>query len=159
VGIGEEAAERAVALSPSFALGHLILGAARLYSGQPKEALDAFAHGFRLSPFDPQSFTWHLLAALAQYFSGHPEAAVRETRRSLALRPRWSSALKVALAAHVALGQSDLAASTLSELQHESDIRGDMLSNFAKHQPRWAAQIEAAVADAAIERHSRAVHL
>jgi adenylate cyclase len=70
VAMGKEAAERAVALSPSFALGHLILGAARLYSGQPKEALDAFAHGFRLSPFDPQSFTWHLLAALAHYFAG-----------------------------------------------------------------------------------------
>ena len=60
----------------------------------------------------------------------------REARRCLSLRPRWSSALKVALASHIALNQPDLAASTLRELEHQNDTCGDMLNSFAKlHQP------------------------
>ena len=54
----------------------------------------------------------------------------------VSLRPRWSSALKVALASHIALNQPDLAASTLRELEHQNDTCGDMLNSFAKlHQP------------------------
>ena len=49
------AAEEAVAISPSFALGHLVLGMARLYCGRPAEAIAPLEHGLRLNPHDPRA--------------------------------------------------------------------------------------------------------
>jgi hypothetical protein len=46
-------------LSPSFALGHLVLGLARLFSGKATEAIAPLEHGVRLSPFDPHNFVWY----------------------------------------------------------------------------------------------------
>jgi len=48
------AAEKAVELSPSFALAQVGLGMGLLYSGKPEEALEPMARGLRLNPFDPQ---------------------------------------------------------------------------------------------------------
>jgi adenylate cyclase len=52
-----QASRRAVTLSPSFALGYLVLGAAQLYAGRPKEAIEPLEHELRLSPYDPQNFS------------------------------------------------------------------------------------------------------
>ena len=71
--IATPAAQRAIRLSPSFALGHLILGAALLHAGRPQDAIEPLEHGLRLSPYDPQNFAWLFLLAVAYYFSGNAE--------------------------------------------------------------------------------------
>ena len=44
------AARKAVDISPSFALGHLGLGLALLFSGRAADAVAPLEHGLRLSP-------------------------------------------------------------------------------------------------------------
>src|SRR3954451_11766016 len=68
-----EAARRSIFLSPSFALGHLGLGSAMLFAGQPQEAIRAFELGLRLNPFDPQGFAWQFNLAASCFFSGEPK--------------------------------------------------------------------------------------
>lgn len=48
--------ERSVELSPSFALGHYMLGFVHAQSGDPTVALAATEHSRQLSPFDPMQF-------------------------------------------------------------------------------------------------------
>jgi tetratricopeptide (TPR) repeat protein len=82
------AAETAIKLSPSFALGYLALGFALLNSGRATEAIDSMERGLRLNPHDPQNFIWLGNLALAQYFAGNREAALQTARRALNIRPR-----------------------------------------------------------------------
>jgi adenylate cyclase len=97
-----KAAERAITLSPSFALGHLVLGVATLYLGQPKEAIHQLKYGLRLNPFDPHSFTWHFFLALAHYLADQHIQGLEEANGSLEIRPHCSAALKVAAACEAA---------------------------------------------------------
>ena len=48
--------EKAVELSPCFALGHLVHGMAALYSGNAARAGQSLAHSRRLNRYDPQNF-------------------------------------------------------------------------------------------------------
>ena len=63
------AAQKAVEISPSFALGHLVLGMAHLFSGHASEAIEPFERGLMLSPHDPQNFVWLNLLATAHLFA------------------------------------------------------------------------------------------
>src|SRR5690606_21039730 len=62
------AAERAIEISPSFALGHLVLGMAHLFRGSASEAISPLEHGLTLNPHDPQNFVWFNLLALSHLF-------------------------------------------------------------------------------------------
>jgi adenylate cyclase len=139
---GRQAGERAIALSPSFALGHLVLGVGRLLSGQPHRAVDDLKHGLRLNPYDPHNFTWHLMLGLAHYFTAQPLQGLDEARRSLELRPHWISALKLAAVCQVALGNQLTARQLIGELQAQVESSGDLFRNWPKHRPEWMAQIE-----------------
>ena len=63
-----QAAEKAAAISPSFALAHLGVGMARLYAGDAAGSIEPLERGLRLNPFDPQNFHWFRSLALAFYF-------------------------------------------------------------------------------------------
>jgi adenylate cyclase len=141
-----QAARRAVALSPSFALGYLILGAAHLYAGRPKDAVEPLEHGLRLSPYDPQNFAWLFLLALAYFFAGDPQQGLSTARRALSLRPHWHNALKLVLVCCVTLGDMQQARSVVSELQ-SPDPGGDLIQNIAKFNPAWADEIDRAVGE------------
>src|SRR4028119_1225083 len=126
VEIAIRAARQVRALSPSFALGHLVLGAAYLHADQPKEAVGPLEHGMRLSPYDPQNFVWRLFLALAYSFSGDPQKAVEAAQRSLSLRPGWAAALKVEIMGWVALGDLGRARSLVSATPASSDAGSDL---------------------------------
>ena len=83
------AAERAIELSPSFALGDLVLGLARLFGGDAAGAIAPLVHGTRLNPDDPQNTVWFNLLALAQFFAGDIDAALDTARTALKVRPDW----------------------------------------------------------------------
>src|SRR5207249_4134548 len=70
------AARKAIEISPSLALGHLVLGLALLFSGRAPEAIAPLEYGLRLSPYDPQNFVWFNVLALARLFSGRAEAGL-----------------------------------------------------------------------------------
>ena len=77
------AAERAVEISPSFALGHLILGMGLLFRGSAVEAIAPLEHGLRLNPHDPQNFVWLNFLALAYQFAGQAEEAIASGVKAL----------------------------------------------------------------------------
>ena len=70
------AAHRAIDLNPSFALGHLVLGMARLFDGDARRAIAPLEHGLTLKPNDPQNVAWYILLADAQLLDGQPNRAL-----------------------------------------------------------------------------------
>jgi predicted Zn-dependent protease len=81
------AAMRAIDLSPGFALGHLVLGMATLYSGRAEQAKACLQHGLRLNWSDPHNFAWFDLLALAHLLTGRTEEALEAATEALHLRP------------------------------------------------------------------------
>jgi adenylate cyclase len=143
------AAERAVTLSPSFALGYCFMGATQLMLGRPQQAVEALERGLRLSPFDPQHFTFFMFLALAHYFAGEPEKGLSAAHRALELRPHWVPALKaVALCCH-ALGNHRQAALALAEVNASTDTKADLLRFVVKFNPVWAQHMEQVFAEIA----------
>jgi adenylate cyclase len=142
------AARRALSLSPSFALGHLILGAACLHQGRPQDAIEPLEHGLRLSPFDPQNFTWLFLLSVAYVFSGNPEAGLATARRALSVRPHWVPALKVVVLCSTLLGDMPQARSAAEQVQSADAREGDLARLIPSSSPAWIDEIEHAVRDA-----------
>lgn len=138
------AAQRAIALSPSFALGYLVLGAAHLYASRPEEAIAPLEHGLRLSPYDPQNFSWLFFLGLAYCFAGDPHQGLSTARRALSLRPHWHAALKLVLLCCSKLGDVQQAHSAASELQ-VADPGGDLTRSLVRFNSAWAEEIERTV--------------
>ena len=80
---GALAAQSAIDLNPSFALGHLVLGMARLFDGDADRAVAPLRYGLMLNPNDPQNVAWHILLAYAELLSDMLD------RRSKAQTGRW----------------------------------------------------------------------
>src|SRR4029453_13696871 len=79
-------AEKAIELSPGFALGHFALGMAQLASGRASDAIVPFQRGLKLSPHDPQNLAWLNLLAMSQLIAGDTESASLTAARALAAR-------------------------------------------------------------------------
>src|SRR5262249_58715172 len=88
------AGRKAIDISPSFALGHLVHGMALLFSGRASEAIGPLEYGLRLSPYDSQNFVWFNILALARLFSGRAEAGLEAVARALQVRPHWWTSLR-----------------------------------------------------------------
>ena len=123
------------ALSPSFALGHSALGFARFNAGKAVEAIGAYEHGLRLSPFDPQNFVWLASLALAQYFSGSRDAALQTAMRALSIRPDGVPTLCCA-----ALERLDEARAFVVQMR-QLEKPPDIFAQMKVHRPEWAAEM------------------
>ena len=135
------AAETAIKLAPSFALGYLALGFARLNSGRAAEAADLFERGLRLNPYDPQNFVWLQGLALAQYFAGNREAALQAATQALNIRPEWPPALETMAICCAALDRVEEARSFVERMRHQ-DKPPDRFAQMKAHRPQWAAEME-----------------
>lgn len=143
------AAEKAVELSPSFALGHLVGGMARLFGGRAAEAIAPLSRGLRLSPFDPQNFVWCHLLAFARLFAGEAEGALQAALRGLQVRPDWRPGLETVLCCHVALGRIEEARRLAAQAGEPSAAPGNVLVPLRERNPHWAAMIDAMLRTAA----------
>lgn len=144
----DEAAEKAIESSPSFALGHLVLGMARVLSGDAVAAIAPLEHGLRLNPHDPQNFVWNNLLAWAHFFAGMPAKALVCATRAMKIRPGWRPALETAACCHVKLGQRDAARTAVAQARELGALIGDVLAPMRRHNPAWAAVMEAALREA-----------
>ena len=142
------AADRAIELTPSFALGHLVLGMARLFSGQASEAIAPLERGFRLNPYDPQNFVWFNVLALAHLFSGHPDRALDSAIKAQKVRPAWRPIVETLAACHAALGQMDEARRAIREMSKLEKPAGDALAPLFAINPHWREQRLAYLRDA-----------
>lgn len=90
--------ERAVDLSPNFALGHYALSFVHSQSGDPQAAIGSSDHSRHLSPFDPLLFGMLGARAMAHVRLGQFEEAAEWALRAAA-RPN-AHAIILAIAAH-----------------------------------------------------------
>jgi TolB-like protein len=145
------AARKAIEISPSFALGHLVLGMALLFSGRAAEAIPPLEYGLRLSPYDPQNFVWFNMLALARLFSGHAETALEAAGRALRVRPDWRTSLEVLVCCHAALEQWDDARRCARDMAGLTKQPGDIVAPLRANNPHWATQMQDALIRAGIE--------
>ena len=90
--------ERAVDLSPNFALGHYALSFVHSQSGNPQAAIESSDHSRQLSPFDPLLFGMLGARAMAHIRLGQFDEAA-EWALKAAARPNAHAAI-LAIAAH-----------------------------------------------------------
>jgi pentatricopeptide repeat protein len=139
------AARKAIAISPSFALGHLVLGMALLFSGRASEAIGPLEYGLRLSPYDPQNFVWFNLLALACLFSGRAKTGLEAATRAIQVRPNWWTSFEVLICCYVALGKWDEARRCAQQMASVMKLPGDVLAPLKFRNPVWAEQIDTAL--------------
>ena len=137
------AAQRAVELAPGFALGHLVLGMARLFSGEPVAAIGPLTQGLQLNPFDPQNFVWYNTLSYAHLFAGQAQTALQFCGRAQEIRPDWAPAVESEICCQVVLGNRHAARECSRRLDVMSRAAGDALAPLKRGNPRWAADISA----------------
>ncbi len=139
------AARKAIEINPSFALGHLVLGMALLFSGRASEAIAPLEYGLRLSSYDPQNFVWFNFLALARLFSGRAEAGLEAAARALQVRPNWWTSLEVLVCCYAALERWDEARRCAQEMATVIKQPGDGLASLRAHNPAWNEQMSNAL--------------
>jgi len=142
------AARKATEISPSFALGHFVLGMALLFSGRAPEAIAPLEFGLRLSPYDPQNFVWCNVLALARLFSGRKEAALEAAARALHVRPNWRPSLEVLICCYAALGKWDEARRYALQMASITKQPGDVMAPLKARNPKWNEQLQRALQSA-----------
>jgi tetratricopeptide (TPR) repeat protein len=135
------AAQSAINLNSSFALGHLVLGMARLFDGEAKRAIAALTHGLKLNPNDPQNVAWHILLAYAQLLADQSNEALDSANRALALRPLFGPTFEVLASCAVALGRRDEAVLWLSRLKEADGPESHFLTPMRANQPDYDRRI------------------
>jgi transcriptional regulator with AAA-type ATPase domain/TolB-like protein/Tfp pilus assembly protein PilF len=97
--------ERSLALNPNFAFAWGLSGATFCYIGEPAVALDRVAYAMRLSPFDPMTFYFFSVAALAEWLRGRSEEALSWAQKARRENPRFTSNLRLLVACLAGLGR------------------------------------------------------
>lgn len=136
------AAERSIELGPSFALAYLVLGMARLFTGDAVGALKPLAHGLELNPNDPQNAVWFSLLMLALFFSGDLQGALVTGYAALKARPDWPALLRIQACCHMALGHKQEACRAAIAASELSESAGDALGPFRVANREWANRLE-----------------
>jgi adenylate cyclase len=108
-------AERALAMSPNLARGHANLGAALIFSGRPKEGIEALGTSIRLDPRDPLLPNRLNLLALGRYFSHEYDAAIEAAKDVIHLYPDYPLPYRWLAAALGQLGQTAKARQALEK--------------------------------------------
>lgn len=139
---GIRAAQRAVELAPGFALGHLVLGMARLHTGDAAGAVDSLEQGLRLNPFDPQNFVWQHTLSTSLLLAGDPAHGLEAALRAQEIRPDWSPAVDAAARCLVALGRRDEARACIARARELPPAASDTLAPLRAARPDRAAVLE-----------------
>ncbi|NEK14956.1 winged helix-turn-helix domain-containing protein [Rhizobium leguminosarum] len=136
------AAERSIELGSSFALGYLVLGMARLFSGDAAGARKPLARGLELNPHDPQNGVWFSLLMLALFFSGDVEGALETGRTASKARPDWPPLLRIQACCHTAVGHREQARRFAAAASDLPEAAGDALGPFRNGNKEWATRLD-----------------
>jgi TolB-like protein len=142
---GIRAAERAVEVNASFALGHLVLGMGRLCQGDANGAVGPLERGLELSPHDPQNFVWLNFLALARVFSDRAALALDAAQRVLKIRPDWRPGFETLVFCQATMGDWAEAHRSALHMQTLRDHPGDALGPFRSGNPTWASAMAEAL--------------
>ncbi|RWM23558.1 MAG: transcriptional regulator [Mesorhizobium sp.] len=135
------AAEKAIEISPSFALGHLVLGMGQLFRGSASEAIAPLEHGLMLNPYDPQNFVWFNVLALAYLFAGQANEALAAAIKARKIAPDWRPAHETLACCYVSLGHLPEARSCVEPMREMENPSGDALAPLRLRNPHWANEM------------------
>jgi TolB-like protein len=109
--------ELAVSLNPNFAVAHGYRGVALNLCGRYEEALAAAEHALRLSPRDPFSAIYCVIAGAAQFGARNYAEAMRLARDAIRQRGDFVSAHRCLTTSAGMSGAEEVAAAALTELR------------------------------------------
>jgi pentatricopeptide repeat protein len=132
------AAEKAVEISPSFALGPLVLGMAHLFCGRAPEAIEPLERGLKLNPHDPQNFVWLNLLALAHLFTGGADRALILGGKAMKIRPTWRPTFETLAACYASLDRLDDAKRMVDQMRRLEKPVGDALAPLRLSNLDWS---------------------
>ena len=132
---------------PASPLGTWSSGAAYSKPAARGRRSSRWSMGCRLSPFDPQNFTWLFLLSAAYTFSGNAEAGLSTACRALSVRPHWIPALKMVALCCTRLGDRQQARSAASQVRAAA-TEGNLARLIPSPNPAWIDEIEQAIRDA-----------
>ena len=135
------AAQSAINLNPSFALGHLVLGMARLFDGDTQRAVAPLRHGLTLNPNDPQNVAWYILLAYAQLFADAPDEALDSANRALAVRPVFGPTFEVLACCTAALGRPSDALRWAARMKEADGPEAHFVTPMKANQPDYDRRI------------------
>lgn len=136
--------ERALASGPNLPLAWSFASATSGYLGDGPVAVLRAERALRLSPRDPFAFRHESMLAQAHYINGNHEQAIEWGERALRSNARYSSNLRVLIAALVAAGQGKRAAEHAKALLAAEP--GFRLLSWAKRTPFRGALLDGVVA-------------
>jgi TolB-like protein len=136
------AAEKAIELNSSFALGHLVLGMAQLFRGNATHAIASLERGLTLNAHDPQNFVWYNLLALAYLFAGKPEQGLAAAVKGRKVRPNWRPTFEALACCFAALDRWQEARQYIEKAHLLEKPPGDALAPLRQRNSKWVAQIE-----------------
>lgn len=135
------AAEKAIEISPSFALGHLVSGMGQLFRGSAHEAVPSLERGLTLNPYDPQNFVWYNLLALAQLFAGRADEALAAAIKARKVRPAWRLTYETLACCYAVLGRLQEAGSCIEQMRQLEKPSGDALGPLRSRNPHWVNEL------------------
>lgn len=135
-------AARAIDLSPGFALGHLVLGMAKLYSGRADQAKLSLEQGLRLNSSDPHNFAWLDLLAFAHLFTGDTEQALEAATEAVHLRPSWHVTLATMAVCCAAADRFEDGRRYLDAAEKDSAYPSDLLGPLKAHNAAWRSEMQ-----------------
>jgi TolB-like protein/Tfp pilus assembly protein PilF len=109
--------EHSLALNPNAAWAWLFSGWARIWLGEPEQALERIARAAALSPQDPQFFNMRTATAWAHLLAGRYDEAQSWAQSALAEQPDYVNALYVMAASHALAGQMAQARAAMARLR------------------------------------------
>jgi adenylate cyclase len=98
---------KAIAVNPSFALGHGYLALVLAFSGEAEMAIQAAKRAMSLSPKDPELFHFLVAIGTAHFVAGRYENAAEWGRKVVAEQPMVSSGHRLVATSLGQLGRSD----------------------------------------------------
>jgi adenylate cyclase len=138
-----ELVDRAVAVSPSSSWAWVFSSGPYGFVGKTEAAIDRAQRAIRLSPLDQYSFFNLCLLGQNHYLHGTFEEAIRWSRKSLDLNPRFGNAARVLAASLVAVGE-DAEAHRIAEY-HKNILPRFTVSEYAHRCPFKEPQASAYV--------------
>ena len=124
-------ADRALVLDPNLATGWLTSGFARIYRGQPEEAIERLARAMRLNPLSPDTHRMEVGTAIAHLLAGRTGEALSWAQKASSDKAGRAFPIGILAAIYAHAGRGDDAALTVKQLrQVDPDLRLAMLGEW-----------------------------
>jgi TolB-like protein len=104
---GDAMIDRALTLNPNLAWIWLYSSWVKASLGEPEIALERIGQALRLSPNDPQTFSFHAAKAWAQLFAGHFTEAYSSAEAAIRQRPGFLLYMCIAAASAALAGRTN----------------------------------------------------